>query len=258
MVDKGHGHKTLQRFARSIGLKFRETALLRRALTHTSFAHENQPPVQDNERLEFLGDSVLGLTITHYLLDKYPSEKEGYLAKIKSTVVSEPVLAKISERLGIGEMVLLGRGEQLSGGRQRPSILADTIEAIIGAFYLDSGFKKAQKFILSNWHPEVELVARGKIRYAYRSELQELIQKKLKISPEYILIDEQGPDNNKIFTMQISVKGLVLTTGTERTKKAACQTAAKKALEILQSNSESGTPPDSLQEIEKIFKRKQS
>ena len=256
MVEKGHGHKTLQRFARSIGLKFRDTALLRRALTHTSYAHENQPTLRDNERLEFLGDSVLGLTITHFLLQHFPEEKEGYLAKIKSTVVSEPVLARISERLGIGNMVLLGRGEQLSGGDKRPSILADTIEAVIGAFYLDSGFRKAQKFILANWESEVEMVATGKIRYAYRSELQEIIQKHLKVSPEYDLIRETGPDNDKTFTMQVSVSGLILADGTERTKKAACQSAAQKALAILQQNGVTDNALQSVQQLEKIFTRK--
>jgi len=254
MVDAGHGHKALQRFARSIGLKFREDALLREALTHTSYAHECQLGLQDNERLEFLGDSVLGLTITHFLLQQYPTEKEGYLASIRSTAVSEPVLAKISGRLGIGKMVLLGRGEQLSGGSRRSSILADTIEAVIGAFYLDAGFKKARKFILHNWKPEIELVVAGKIRYSYRSELQELIQKHLKVSPEYTLIDEKGPDNDKSFTMQISAGGVVLTTGTERTKKAACQNAAREALAVLQKETLDENAPDSIEELKMIFK----
>lgn len=239
----------LKQFQSVLGITFRNPALLERALTHRSFAYEYDGTCADNEKLEFLGDSVLGLSISDFLYRNHPDEDEGFLSRIKSIVVSERVLARIARRLNFGKYLLLGKGEAQSGGSDRNSLLSNTVESVIGACYLDQGFDKVYDFVLSHFTPEIQLVLDGKIRYTYRTELQELIQKTLKTAPEYCLIDQQGPDNNRIFTMEVLINGIPYGTGKDRTKKEACQNASRAALEKIYKQIESGTLPEPLKKI---------
>lgn len=239
----------LNSLLKELGVKINNTALLQRALTHRSFAYEYDGECADNEKMEFLGDSVLGLTISDYLYRNNPNQDEGYLSRIKSIVVSERVLARVARKLKLGDYLLLGKGEAQSGGAERSSLLSNTVESIIGAYYLDQGFDAAYKLIMRHFEPEIELVKQGKIRYTFRTELQELIQKTLKTAPEYRLIDQQGPDNNRTFTMQVYIKEIPYGKGSDRTKKEACQKASQAALQRLYEQINNNSLPDELKTI---------
>ncbi|MBU2530308.1 MAG: ribonuclease III [Elusimicrobia bacterium] len=207
-----------------IGYKFKNKKLLKEALTHKSYSAEHGLKAH-NERLEFLGDSVLGLIVSYYLFDKYPSEDEGYLSKIKSYVVSKPSLTKWSKAINLGEYVNLGRGEEQSGGRKRSSILSNAIEAVIGAVYIDGGLEPAANFI-TNWLSNQSFENEHR---DYKSELQEIIQKRFKTPPDYEVLSTEGPEHAKIFTVKVKLKKKVLGIGTGKNKKEAQQEAAKSA-----------------------------
>lgn len=226
--------KKLEKLESKLNLEFSNKKLLLRALTHKSFANENaELNIKDNERLEFLGDSVLSLSISTYIFNKYDNYKEGKLAKIRSVIVSAPVLAEKALELNLGEFLLLGKGEELSGGRSRDSILADTMEAILGAMYLDKGFDFAFDFIISNFKSFITEVDNGNYIQDYKTMLQEVIQKNSNDRPEYEVVKEKGPDHNKEFFVVVNFEDKELGFGKGKSKKEAEQEAAKNALKQL-------------------------
>lgn len=221
----------LREFQKTCGLLDARPTLLNIALTHPSYAYENAHlGWEHNQRLEFLGDAVLGLVVGAYLYLTYPHKPEGDLTKIRAAVVCEPTLAKVGRELGIGKYLLLGRGEEMNGGRERPSILADAVEAVIGAFYLSVGLAPVQAFILGHLEKDIAKVAEG--NYGdYKTALQELVQKQTDETVNYRIIDEYGPDHDKRFVAGVVFRQQVLGQGVGRTKKEAEQKAARAVLE---------------------------
>jgi ribonuclease-3 len=232
----------LDQLQEKLSYRFKQLDLLRKAVTHKSYLHENRNQVQhDNERLEFLGDAVLDLVISEFLIDRYPAATEGDLSKAKAQLVSEPMLSRIAKSIEIGRFVLLGKGEELTQGREKPSILSDALEAVIAALYIDGGFEEAKMFIERCFQRPFEdldkqsgLEPSAQSHYDYKTGLQELCQKKLETLPVYELLRESGPDHQKRFEIQLFISGRVISQGSGRTKKEAEQMAAKEALKQLQ------------------------
>lgn len=225
----------LKKFAKGAGIRFRRYDLLNLAFSHRSYANESSD-VENNEKLEFLGDSVLGLSVTEYLYHTFPEKTEGDLAKIKSYVVSEEVLNSIAQKINLSQYLLVGKGEELSGGRRKKALLADCMEAVIGAYYLDRGFKAARKFVLDFLIPEIELVLKGKHKKDYKTLLQEFVQKKYKICPKYSLVKKTGPDHDKTFYYEVKVNGRICGEGVGKSRKEAEQKAAKAAYSVITPN----------------------
>ena len=204
------------------------------AITHSSYAYEHRPEaISSNERLEFLGDSVLNFIITNRLYKEASDMPEGEMSKLRASVVSEASLSNCARQLKLGEVLLLGKGEELMGGRQRSSILADAMEAVIGSLYMDGGLEAAERFVDMFIHENYEKALQGSLFIDFKTKLQEEVQKKGSFAIQYTVIDEKGPDHNKVFTTAVSVNGSVLGEGTGRTKKEAEQNAAGNALEKL-------------------------
>ena len=189
----------------------------------------------DNERLEFLGDSVLALVVNEYLFKRFEEYPEGDLAKIKSAVVSETTLAKVSNDIHLGDYILMGRGEEQSGGRDRGSIQANTLEAVIGAIYLDCGLKDAKRFVLGLLKNEIERIDRLTYLRDPKTTLQEYVQKKYKERPVYEVVEEKGPDHQKEFTVKLIINGEDVSTGIGNSKRKAEMEAARKILEQIHS-----------------------
>lgn len=222
---------SLDKLEERIGYRFQNQALLRQAVTHSSFTNEQRiNKGQDYERLEFLGDSVLELVSSEFLFRTQSSLPEGELTKMRAAMVCEPALAFCAKDLELGRYILLGRGEESTGGRSRNSIIADVMEAVIGAIYIDGGMEQAKKFIDSFILSDLE---DKQLFYDSKSNLQEAVQGKLKKDLHYELLDESGPEHRKIFHVSVLVDGEVMGTGTGRTKKAAEQQAAYMALLFL-------------------------
>lgn len=211
----------------ALGIRFSDPELRRQSLIHRSFAFENGLAVT-NERLEFLGDSVLGLVVTDMAYAAYPDMPEGQLAKLRAAIVNMQALADVARELGLGEAVQLGRGEELSGGRDKASILADALEAVFGAVYLDRGLADARALIDRLFRPRMEAYVRGEGERDHKTILQELASQELRAMPEYHL-EERGPDHEKEFTATVFVAGEPLGTGVGRSKKEAEQRAAREA-----------------------------
>lgn len=208
--------------------------LVDHALTHTSYAHEKHGKAEDsNEKLEYLGDAVLGLVVSEFIYRRYPDADEGGLSKIKGHVVSAAVLSKVAKELGVGQYLLLGKGEESSGGKQRDSTLADAFEALIGAFYLDGDLQSVSSFILRLLEPSIKDSKSEKTVNDYKSALQELVQKKFRTSPRYEVIKELGPEHKKVFEIQVKIQGEIYGLGKGNNKKQAQQAAAEKAWENL-------------------------
>ena len=211
-----------------IGYKFKHPELLETALTHTSYANETRPPVKHNERLEFLGDSVLQIVSADYLFHAYADRPEGDLTRIRSSLVSEGALFQFAQEINLGDYLRLGRGEEHCGGRTRPSVVSDAFEALIAALYLDGGMEVAKNFILP-------FITEGKTAEDdYKTRLQEVVQQDPSAVLKYEVTGETGPDHNKQFTVCVWRNGELLAEGRGRSKKAAEQHAAKVALEKLQ------------------------
>ncbi|MBK8010078.1 MAG: ribonuclease III [Deltaproteobacteria bacterium] len=210
---------------------FEDQGLLFEALTHRSFVNEcSLAGVRDNERFEFLGDAVIDLVVSLLLMQRHPTAREGALSKMRASIVSEHALAKIAESLGVGEAMRLGRGEELSGGRNKPSLLADTFEALMAALYLEGGIEKVHDVIVRRLvMPDLDMADRGDPK----TELQQRVQAVRRLTPSYRLVQESGPDHNKTFVVEILVGEDVLGQGKGRTKKEAEQQAAALALEHL-------------------------
>jgi ribonuclease-3 len=216
-----------ERLDRALGVDFHDAALREASLTHRSFAFENGLLIT-NERLEFLGDSVLGLIVTDLAYRSYPDLPEGSLAKLRAAVVNMTSLADVARALGVGDVVLLGKGEELSGGRDKSSILADALEAIFGAVYLDRGLDVARELIERLFRPRIEAYVRGEGDRDFKTLLQELSSQELHAMPEY-RIEEQGPDHEKVFTALVYLAGEHMGRGSGRSKKEAEQQAAREA-----------------------------
>nr|MBU1328782.1 ribonuclease III [Candidatus Omnitrophota bacterium] len=228
--------KKLKVFEKSIGYGFRNKFLLNQALTHKSYANEkNMECSSDNERLEFLGDSVLGVIISHTLYTEYPGEDEGILTRYKSQLVSGETLARIAKEIGMGEYILLGKGEESSGGRKHISNLMCALEAIIGAIFLDGGLKASHGFITRVFRSEIQLVKEGKGAKDYKSIFQQIVLRKFKTTPSYRILSEIGPDHKKHFIVEAVVLGKRYGIGSGLNKKSAEQLSAKEAISTLES-----------------------
>jgi len=224
----------LSDFLNSFSVEFNDTDLLNQALCHRSFINETKNDEKDlcndnNERLEFLGDSVLGFVITEYLYKNYPYLDEGKMAKIRSFVVSEESLSKIAKEFKFYEFILVGKGEEITGGRYKKTILADALEAIIGAYFLDSGLQKVKEFVLKFMPKEIESVIKEKHGKDYKTLLQEYCQRKYKACPLYVLKKEEGPEHNKMFIVKVELNGDIMGEGFGGSKKDAEKMAAKTA-----------------------------
>lgn len=217
---------------KNLNYKFKNPKLLIKALTHSSYANENKMLItESNERLEFLGDSILSLIVSQYLYKKYPDYPEGELTKIRASVVCESSLAFAGRKIELGKYLLLGKGEESTGGRERESILADACEAVTGALYRDSDFETTNKLLLEKFEEDiVYAVAKGDLFIDYKTDLQEKFQRKNKAKIEYKILKEVGPDHNKIFHIDVYLNGKVVGTGSGKNKKEAEQMAAKEAL----------------------------
>lgn len=215
-----------------LGYRFRNREYLRTALTHSSYANEKKVPGGSNERLEFLGDSILGLVVADYLYKNYPNLPEGDLTKKRAALVCEKACCGFSRQLGVGKYLLLSRGEQNSGGRTRSSILADAFESITAAIYLDGGMEESRKFILRFVLPLLK-ESKPKIFKDYKTSLQEIVQKNPEDILEYVLAGESGPDHDKHFTVEVLLDHNVIGKGGGRSKKEAEQQAAREALKLM-------------------------
>ncbi len=213
---------------------FRDKSLLQEALRHSSYVNEiAEPNLRDNERLEFLGDAVLNLTVGHLLMRSYPGIKEGDLSRSRANLVNETHLAETARSLELGVCILLGKGELQTHGREKNSILADAFEALMAAIYLDGGFEAAFRIIEKNFQPLIEQLDTVENTYDYKSRLQEWVQVGHGVIPSYQVVREDGPDHDKTFRVALTVIDLE-TEGSGKSKKAAEQEAARKALEILE------------------------
>jgi ribonuclease III len=224
----------LKAFTKSLKIPMGDGQILNKALTHKSYTHERKMKSDHhNEKLEFLGDSVLGLIISEHVFNSYPEVTEGGLSKVKSVIVSANVLSDKAKKINLSEYVLLGKGEEKSGGRTRPALLADVIEAVIGAVYLEGGLAAAKKFVLNILAEDVDNVFSGRIEKDYKTLLQEHYQKTHKLAPRYDIIREWGPDHNRNFEAACIVHGKTLATGIGKNKKEAEQIAAQEAVKVL-------------------------
>lgn len=217
-----------QKLEESIGYKFSNILLLNKAFTHRSYAYENK--LESNEKLEFLGDAILEVTISKYMYNNYKRLSEGEMTKVRATVVCEQSLYEVAKRHNFSDFLNLGKSEIANHGQERPAILADSVEALIAAIYLDSNMENAEKFIITNLKDAVENASKHVGMKDYKTVLQEKLQTNGSVHIEYITIDEKGPDHDKVFTVELKVNGEVKTYGIGRSKKEAEMQAAKKAL----------------------------
>lgn len=232
-MDKKRVQK-IHELEEKIGYTFKKKYLINRALTHSSYANEmGLSYVEHNERLEFLGDSVLSLVISEYIFKKYKDKPEGKLTKIRANIVCESSLYRRAKDISLGDYLLIGKGEELTGGRERMSILADAYEALIASIYIDGGLDKAKEFIIRELSRSFEDVVKGLSSKDYKTKLQEQIQKVHDSTIKYEIEDEQGPDHDRTFYASVAVNGKVIGRGQGKSKKEAEQEAAHKALEFL-------------------------
>lgn len=218
----------------SIRYSFKRKSLVQEAITHKSFAHENPKEAPSfNERLEFLGDAILSLTISEYLFRRYPEFSESQLSRLRAYTVRESTLAEVAERLNLGDYLRLGKGEERTGGRKKPSILANTFEAILGAVYIDGGLKKANDFVLRNLKIKIESLVKKNLIFDYKTRLQEVAQAQFGVLPRYVIHKEEGPEHNKTFEVKVYIKNNLYGTGRGKSKKAAQQLAAEAGLKKL-------------------------
>ncbi len=226
-------------FQERIGFTFSDISLLKQAFTHSSYVNEHRrKPYEDNERLEFLGDAVLELTVSQFLYKNFRTMSEGELTKMRAAIVCEPSLVKFATELSFGPLILLGKGEEMTGGRERPALLADVFEAFIGALYLDQGLDAVIEFLKQWVYPKIHDGAFSHVM-DYKSQLQELVQKDGVGVLEYRILQEKGPAHNREFVAKVSLNGTDFGTGKGRSKKEAEQHAAQQALIHLRKSSKS-------------------
>lgn len=219
----------MEELEKEIGYRFKNQELLKTALTHTSYAYEKS--IQSNEKLEYLGDSILEFVSSEYLYKNYPKLKEGEMTKVRATVVCETSLYKIAQKHNFGQRLYLGKSEIASGGRSRTAILADSVEAVIAAIYLDGGMEEAKKFIIENLKEEIKIASKNVGQKDYKTVLQEKLQIKGEVVIDYIIVGEKGPDHDKEFEAEVRCNSKSLARGKGRTKKQAEMQAAKQALD---------------------------
>lgn len=226
--DRKKALKTLQK---KIHYRFKSLDLLDQGLRHKSFVHENlEAGGLDNERMEFLGDAVLDLVISHLIMELHPDYSEGNLSRLRASVVNEVRLAKMAKELALGEYLLLGKGEEMTGGRQKSSILAASLEALLAAVYLDGGFKKSFKVISGLFAFYLESAEEEGFDQDFKTRLQEVSQEVLKATPRYLQVKEFGPDHDKVFGVKVLIRDKVAGAGAGKSKKEAEQRAAKRTL----------------------------
>lgn len=216
---------------KSIGYTFKDKELLSLALTHSSYSNELSGEAKCNERLEFLGDSVLSIIVSDYIYKKFETP-EGELTKLRASLVCEEALFDFAKQINLGDYIKLGKGEANNGGNKRPSILSDAFEALLAAMYLDGGIEPVRKLVLGFVKKDLQDTKRITFK-DYKTALQEIIQKNPEEKIEYVLIDEQGPDHDKLFTVSIELNSLSIAKGTGKSKKAAEQAAAHEALKLM-------------------------
>ncbi len=222
----------LDEFEDIIGYHFQNRDLLFEALSHSSFANELKHRRRSNERLEFLGDSVLSIVVSDFIFENYTDIPEGELTKIRATLVCENALFRFGSKINLGDYIMLGHGEELAGGRTRPSIIADAFEAVIAAIYLDGGMEPAKAHIL-RFMPDDVMSEVTKEYSDYKTVLQEIVQKNPEERIEYRLVGESGPDHNKVFTVEVLLNSNVIGNGSGHSKKSAEQLAAREALRLM-------------------------
>ena len=222
----------LEEFENVIDYKFNNRDLLFEALSHSSFANESKHRYRSNERLEFLGDSVLSIVVSDYLFENFTDIPEGELTKTRATLVCEKALYNFGGRINLGSYIMLGKGEEIAGGRERPSIIADAFEAVIAAIYLDGGMEAAKRHIM-RFLPSDVLGAAAEAYDDYKTILQEIIQRNPEERVEYRLVSESGPDHNKSFTVRVMLNSNIIGEGTAHSKKSAEQLAAREALRLM-------------------------
>jgi ribonuclease-3 len=218
---------------RRLGIPLSDRACALAALTHKSYVNEHRDEARtDNERLEFLGDAVVDLAVSHRLMERFPGAQEGELSKLRAAIVNEESLVAVARTVGLGDLLLLGRGEAMSGGRDKPSLLADCIEAVIGAAYLCAGLPAVLELVDRLFADALDRV-QGAVGRDYKTQVQELAQSRLKASPRYRVVSEQGPDHSKTFSVEIELEGVCIGRGEGRSKKDAEQAAARQGLQTL-------------------------
>jgi ribonuclease-3 len=221
----------IESIEKAIGIKFRDKSLLQRALTHRSYLNENPDfPLEDNERLEFLGDAVLDFVTGEFLYHRFPEMREGGMTSLRAALVRMETLAHFAQKLNLGQHLLMGRGEAESGGRERLSVLCATFEALVGAIYLDQGLEAVEGFVGGFIEPELERILEERLFKDAKSLLQELSQGQFQLTPFYRTVAESGPDHAKEFTVEVLIGSQVYGRGVGRSKQAAEQEAAKSAL----------------------------
>ncbi|MDO8691976.1 MAG: ribonuclease III [Dehalococcoidia bacterium] len=235
---------SLEGIKRRLGVTPANEGLLKQALVHRSYLNENpQSPLASNERLEFIGDSVLGLVVTEELFRRFPEEPEGELTHLRASLVRGATLARWATQLGLGEQLLMGKGEEASGGRQRPANLANVMEAILGAAYLDHGLEAVRGIVLPLLEGEVTQGWPSSLEKDPKSRLQDLTQANWQVAPNYRTVDTEGPEHHRQFTVEVMVGERVMGQGTAPSKRQAQQAAASVALEALTSEGEAPPPP---------------
>lgn len=222
----------MEQLEKNLKYTFKNKELLKNALAHSSYANEKKGQIPSNERLEFLGDSVLSIIVSEYIYKNFPNLPEGQLTRIRASLVCEKTLCGFSKKLGVGDYILLGKGERANGGAERPSILADAFEAILAAIYLDGGIEPAKKHVLRFVQSELSHLENDNFK-DYKTELQEIIQRNPEEKLTYVLTGETGPDHDKCFTVEVHLNSNVIGEGSGHSKKNAEQAAAKKALELM-------------------------
>ena len=218
----------LEQFEKNIGYTFKDKELLKTALTHTSYAHDKK--VESNEKLEFLGDAILEFVVSEYLYKNYKKLKEGEMTKVRATVVCEESLYQIATKHNFSDFLYIGKSEVKCNGNKKPAILADSVEAVIAAIYKDSNIDEVRKFIIQNLKEYIEISSKNVGQKDYKTVLQEKLQEKGTVRIEYVLLQEKGPDHDKIFVVEVKCEGRSLAIGEGRTKKSAEMEAAKNAL----------------------------
>ncbi|MGI5865018.1 MAG: ribonuclease III, partial [Myxococcales bacterium] len=226
---------------RRLGARFADPGAALAALTHRSYVNEHlDEGREDNERLEFFGDSVLNLAVSHRLMERLPQAREGELSRLRAAIVDEEGLSNVARAIGLGELLLLGKGEERSGGADKPSLLADALEAVFAVLFLDGGLDAVLNVVDRLFGPALEQAARGALGRDFKSALQELTQYRFKGSPRYRLVSEEGPEHSKTFAVEVAVAGSPLGRGEGRSKKDAEQAAAREALAKLAAEADAG------------------
>jgi ribonuclease III len=238
-MDSITGGKNPLEFSEKLGYEFTKPELLAEAFRHASYVNElGDGSLRDNERMEFLGDAVLDLAVSDILMEAFQEAREGPLSKWRASVVNEKVLSELARELELGNYLYLGRGEELSGGREKPSILADTLEAVLGAVYLDSGFETAKEIIRNLLLYHIEKLKGPGLDEDFKSLLQEYTQETHKTRPEYVLVSESGPPHDRTFRVALVIKGRTVSEGEGKSKKEAEQKAAREAFLCLTRDQE--------------------